>query len=108
MLPECRVTSTVIDDETRKRNTGAGRLITALGIAQICSWGTLYYSFALMAEAMRLDLGWSKIEIYGAATLGLTLAGIAAYPVGAAIDRGQGRIVMSLASVGAGLLLFAW
>jgi predicted MFS family arabinose efflux permease len=104
------VTSTALDDEARKRNsgTGTGRLITALGIAQICSWGTLYYSFALMAEAMRTDLGWSKTEIYGAATLGLTLAGIAAFPVGAAIDRGQGRTVMSLASVGAGLLLFAW
>lgn len=102
------MTSTTIDDETRKRNAGAGRLITALGIAQICSWGTLYYSFALMAEAMRTDLGWSRTEIYGAATLGLTLAGLAAYPVGAAIDRGQGRTVMSLASVGAGLLLFAW
>ena len=57
---------------------------------------------------MRLDLGWSKTGIYGAATLGLTLAGIAAYPVGAAIDRGHGRRVMSLASVGAGLLLVAW
>ena len=94
--------------ETSKRDTGVGRLITALGIAQICSWGTLYYSFALMAEAMRTDLGWPKTEIYGAATLGLTLAGVAAYPVGAAIDRGQGRYVMSLASVGAGLMLFAW
>lgn len=87
---------------------GAGSLITALGIAQICSWGTLYYSFALMAEAMRLDLGWSKTSIYGAATLGLTLAGVAAFPVGVAIDRGLGRYVMSFASVGAGLLLVAW
>jgi len=87
---------------------GAGLLITCLGVAQICSWGTLYYSFALMAEAMRVDLGWPKTDIYGAATLGLTLAGLAAYPVGAAIDRGQGRYVMSAASVGAGLLLIAW
>jgi predicted MFS family arabinose efflux permease len=95
-------------DGARSKGLGAGYLITALGIAQICSWGTLYYSFALMAEAMRLDLGWSKTGIYGAATLGLSLAGIAAYPVGAAIDRGRGRYVMSLASVGAGLLLLAW
>lgn len=102
------MTTTAIDDETRKGGQGTGWLITALGIAQICSWGTLYYSFALMAEAMRIDLGWSKTEIYGAATLGLTLAGVAAYPVGAAIDRGQGRYVMSFASVGAGLLLIAW
>ena len=87
---------------------GAGGLVTALGIAQICSWGTIYYNFALMAEAMRVDLGWSKTAIYGAATLGLTLAGVAAYPVGVAIDRGLGRHVMSLASIGAGLLLIAW
>jgi predicted MFS family arabinose efflux permease len=108
MLPERRVTSTAIEEKSEKLGSGAGGLITALGIAQICSWGTLYYSFALMAEAMRVDLGWPKTEIYGAATLGLTLAGVAAYPVGAAIDRGKGRYVMSLASVGAGFLLFAW
>ena len=87
---------------------GVGRLITALGVAQICSWGSLFYSFPLIAEAMRLDLGWSKPALYGAATLGLALAGFAAYPVGAAIDRGHGRMVMGLASVAAGLLLIAW
>ena len=54
---------------------GVGRLITALGVAQICSWGSLFYSFPLIAEAMRLDLGWSKPALYGAATLGLALAG---------------------------------
>lgn len=83
-------------------------LIAALGIAQICSWGSLFYSFPLIAEAMRFDLGWSKPELYGAATLGLALAGFASYPVGAAIDRGRGRLVMSLASVLAGLPLIAW
>jgi MFS family permease len=85
-----------------------GWMITALGIAQICSWGSLFYSFPLVAEAMRGDLGWSKSAIYGAATLGLALAGLAAYPIGSAIDRGYGRLVMSLASVAAGLLLVAW
>ncbi|MBS7544713.1 MFS transporter [Ancylobacter oerskovii] len=82
--------------------------ITGLGIGQICSWGSLYYSFPLIAEAMRHDLGWSKTELYGAATLGLALAGLAAYPVGAAIDRGQGRLVMTAGSMLAGLLLLAW
>src|SRR3546814_8164343 len=55
-----RVTTAAIDDETRKRDNGIGRLITALGVAQICSWGSLYYRFALVAEAMRPDLGWSQ------------------------------------------------
>ena len=87
---------------------GTGWFITALGIAQICSWGTLFYGFPLIAEAMRGDLGWSKPVLYGAATLGVVLASIAAYPVGAAIDRGRGRYLMAGASVLAGLLLLAW
>jgi hypothetical protein len=58
--------------------------ISALGAAQICSWGTLFYGFPLIAEAMRTDLGWSKPELYGAATCGMLLAGLAAYPVGSA------------------------
>lgn len=68
-----------------------GWFISALGAAQICSWGTLFYGFPLIAEAMRTDLGWSKPTLYGAATLGMLLAGLAAYLVGAAIDRGHGR-----------------
>ena len=91
-------------------STGRGIrwFISALGVAQICSWGTLFYGFPLIAEAMRIDLGWTKPELYGAATLGMFLAGLAAYPVGSAIDRGHGRLMMAGASVLAGLLLVAW
>jgi hypothetical protein len=45
--------------------------ITALGIGQICSWGSLYCSFPLIADAMGRELGWSKPELYTAATAGL-------------------------------------
>jgi predicted MFS family arabinose efflux permease len=83
-------------------------LVTALGIGQICSWGSLYYSFPLIAEAMGAELGWSKPDLYGAATLGLALAAIAAYPVGVAVDRGHGRWVMGLASLLAGGLFLLW
>ncbi|YBV94650.1 MFS transporter (plasmid) [Phyllobacteriaceae bacterium JZ32] len=89
-------------------STRTAWFISGLGVAQICSWGTLFYGFPLIAEAMRTDLGWSKPELYGAATLGMVLAGLAAYPVGSAIDRGHGRLIMSGASVLAGLLLAAW
>jgi hypothetical protein len=108
LLPEHCVTDTAAEEGSGAQRDRAGWLISCLGIAQIGSWGTLYYSFALMAEAMRVDLGWSKTDIYGAATVGLALAGLAAYPVGAAIDRGRGRYVMSGASVAAGLLLIGW
>ena len=88
--------------------SGRSRFITGLGIGQVCSWGSLYYAFPLIAEAMGRELGWSKPQMYGAATLGLVLAGLAAYPVGAAIDRGHGRLVMAVGSACAGLLLLAW
>jgi len=91
-----------------KTLSGRSLFITGLGIGQVCSWGSLYYSFPLIAEAMGRDLGWSKPEMYGAATLGLVLAGIASYPIGNAIDRGHGRLVMAAGSVMAGFLLLAW
>lgn len=87
---------------------GRSRFVTCLGIGQICSWGSLYYSFPLIAEAMGAELGWSKNALFGAATLGLALAGLAAYPIGAAIDRGHGRWIMTGGSVLAGLLLVLW
>lgn len=82
--------------------------VSGLGVGQICSWGALYYSFPLIVEAMGRELGWSKTELYGAATLGLLLAAVAAFPVGKAIDRGHGRTIMSLGSLAAGLLFIAW
>lgn len=82
--------------------------VSGLGLGQICSWGALYYSFPLIAEAMRRDLGWSKSHLYGAATLGLLIAAAAAYPVGKAIDRGHGRLIMSAGALAAGILFLAW
>ena len=82
--------------------------ITAMGIGQICSWGSIYYSFPQLAEAMHRELGWTKPELYGAATLGLALSGLAIYPLGVAIDRGWGRAVMGGGSIFAGLLMLAW
>lgn len=88
--------------------TGSRGFISALGVAQICSWGSLYYSFPQIAQAVGDEFGWSKPELYGAATLGLLLSSLATFPVGVAIDRGYGRYVMAAASLAAGLLLFAW
>src|SRR5690554_5344088 len=83
-------------------------LTTGLGIAQICSWGPIFYSCPLIAASMRPGLGWTRPEICMAATVGRLLAALAAYPGGAAIDKGHGRRVMSTASVVVGLLMIAW
>ncbi len=54
------------------------------------------------------DLGWSKTDVYGAATMGLVLAGFLAYPVGVAVDKGYGRALMGGASLLAAVLLAFW
>ena len=85
-----------------------GIFIAGLGIGQIVSWGSLYYSFPLIAGPMGRDLALSKPEIYGAATCGLVVGSLAAYPIGAAIDRGHGRRIMACGSAAGGLLCVAW
>jgi MFS family permease len=80
----------------------------ALGLGQLVSWGTLYYSFPLIAAAIVSDTGWRRVDIYGAATLGLLAATLMVFPVGVLIDRGHGRKVMVGATLAASLTLIAW
>ncbi|MBP7340145.1 MAG: MFS transporter [Niveispirillum sp.] len=82
--------------------------IAGLGTAQIISWGSLIYAFPLLATPMAADFTWSRVEIFGLASLALAVAGLAAYPVGRAIDRGQGRAVMAGGSLLAALTLLIW
>lgn len=82
--------------------------IAALGVAQIVSWGTLYYSFSLFVLPMQESLGWSLTQLNGALTTGLLVAGLCAFPVGAYIDRHGGRTLMTAGALGAVALLCAW
>lgn len=99
---------TVAIAATGRKPVGPRWFIAGLGVAQIVSWGSLYYSFPLIAEAMGAELGYAKSQIYGATTIGLLIAALAAYPIGSAIDRGYGRAVMTVGSLAGGLLLVAW
>jgi MFS family permease len=69
--------------------------VAALAAAQILAWATLFYGFSSFVLPMQRDLGWSKPLVMGAFTLGLTVWGAIAYGVGAAIDHGHGRRVMT-------------
>lgn len=79
--------------------------LALLGLAQICSWGTLYYSFPQIAEAMISEFGWIKSDVYGALTICLLFSSITAIPLGKLIDKGYGRQIMVSGSIIAGLLL---
>lgn len=66
-----------------------------LSLAQLISWGALYYSFAIVSVPIERDLGWDKATVNGAWSIGLLFTGLAAFPVGIFLDRLGSRIIMT-------------
>src|SRR5262245_15776200 len=83
-------------------------MVWTMAVAQVISWGTLFYAFSLFVVPMQESLGWSRPLLHGALSLGLLSTGIVALPVGVWIDRHGGRSIMTLCSLAGGLLLLAW
>jgi len=75
------------------------RTVCALGVAQIISWGTLFYAIAVLGAAIARDLHVSEVVLFGAFTAGLFVSGIAAPAIGRHIDRHGGRAMLSFGSV---------
>ena len=75
------------------------RLIPALGVAQIISWGSLFYAIAVLGEAMRTELGISATWLFGAFTVGLLASGIVSPAVGRLVDTRGGSLVLSWGSL---------
>ncbi|WP_292380544.1 arsenite efflux MFS transporter ArsK [Mesorhizobium sp.] len=68
--------------------------IAALGVTQIIGYGTLYYSFSILAADMARDLGWPTEWIFGALSAALLIGGLTAPWLGRWIDRfGAGKIM---------------
>lgn len=79
--------------------SAARRTIGILAVTQIASWGALYYAFAVLAPDIRRDLGLSTETAFAAFSWSLLVAGVAATPIGALVDRHGGRWVMAAGSV---------
>jgi MFS family permease len=83
------------------------RLVAALGVTQIVSWGTLYYAFSLMIDAFAGAAHIARSGVVGAFSVALLVTGLASAPVGRLIDRHGGRAVMTAGSVAGAALLAA-
>src|SRR5829696_2021963 len=83
-------------------------LVGSLSLAQLISWGTVFYAFTLFMDPMTRELGWSKPELAAAYSLGLVASGLGAMPVGRLIDLGYCRFVMTSGSVLATALFLVW
>ena len=82
-------------------------MVLWLSLGQLISWGTLFYSFALLLEPLERELGASRSAVALAFSLAMLTEGLMGYPVGRWIDRGHGRRVMCAGSALAALGLVA-
>ena len=81
------------------------RLVGWLSLAQLISWGSVFYAFALLLEPVERELGLTRAQTSLAFSLALLAEGLLAYPVGRWIERGHERMVMTAGSVLLGLCL---
>ncbi|MUO44683.1 arsenite efflux MFS transporter ArsK [Agrobacterium vitis] len=81
--------------------------ILALGVTQIIGYGTLYYSFSILAPDMGASLGWSQEWIFAALSVALLIGGFTAPWLGSFIDRVGAGVVMSIGSAVAAAALIA-
>src|SRR5574337_871558 len=82
--------------------------VAALALGQLLTWAALFYGFSSFVLPMQRELGWDKPTLMGAYTLGLAVWGGAAFAIGAAIDRGRGRAVMTWGAAAGGIGCLAW
>lgn len=83
------------------------RVIGWLSLAQMVTWGTVFYTFALLMEPIERELGLTRAQSSLGFSLLLGVDGLMAYPVGRWIDQGHERRVITGGSllIGAGLAL---
>jgi len=79
-------------------NAGA---IWALGVTQIIGYGTLYYSFSILAPGIAGDLNVAVEWIYGCISLALLAGGLISPWAGGLADRIGADKVMSIGSIAA-------
>ena len=85
---------------------GAWRAVPVLGVTQILSWGTIFYTPVLIVPLIAAQRGWSISFAMGGFSVGLLVAGLVAPFVGRSIDRFGGHVVMTIGSLIGALGLF--
>src|SRR5215813_11297824 len=81
--------------------------VLALGITQICAWGTSLYALGVLGKPIAADTGWSQSLVFAGLTIALLVSGAVSPLVGRSIDRHGGQKIMAFGSgwMAAGLVL---
>jgi MFS family permease len=90
--------------------SGSWRAVPVLGVTQILSWGSIFYTPVLIVPLIAEERGWSMAFAMGGFSVALLAAGLIAPYVGRAIDRFGGHVVMTVGSLtgAAGLMLMTY
>jgi MFS family permease len=95
--------------KTRSASPFYGWYITiTLALTETISWGIIYYSFSVFLTPMQSSLGWTRAELTTGFSLSLLVTGAMAFPVGAWIDKHGPRLLMTIGSLAATILVIAW
>src|SRR5476649_1865289 len=78
---------------------GPWRAVPVLGITQILSWGTIFYTPVLIVPLIAAEHGWSISFAMGGFSAALLVAGLVAPFVGRSIDRFGGQVTMTVGSL---------
>ena len=93
---------TTIEDPPRPVSldpSGLRRVLVALCLTEITSWGILYYAFPVLSVAISRDTGWSTSVIVAAFSVSQLVAAVVGIPVGRILDRHGPRWIMTAGSV---------
>ena len=78
---------------------GPWRAVPVLGVTQIISWGSIFYTPVLILPLIAQERGWSISFAMGGFSVGLLVAGLTSPYAGRAIDRFGGHTVMTVGSL---------
>lgn len=78
-----------------------------MGVSMTVGYGTLYYSFSILAPEIARDFGWSQSFVFAVFSIGLLGGAVSAPIVGRLIDRFGARPVLTFGSILAAATLAA-
>ncbi|ETX00805.1 MAG: hypothetical protein ETSY1_09860 [Candidatus Entotheonella factor] len=84
------------------------KIIGALAITETISWGIIYYAFSVFIIPLEQEYGWTRIQISGAFSISLLVSAGMAIPVGFWLDRYGPRGLMTVGSICAVILFYAY
>ena len=94
--------------QDQSKNFYGWKIVWALALSTTVAYGVLYYAFAVFVKAIELEMGWNRAQTSGAVSLSFVIGALVSPLLGRLTDRHGARGLMTVGTVVAALLVFAW